>query len=117
MEHTTRPTDLINREKAMVYCGNSEQLFKIILQSFHKQGLDYLEKLPQYFEAEDWNNYRIVVHALKSSALNIGAENFSAESKKQEFAVKENNLAFIPETFEEYYENFKSLMKVVEEML
>ena len=43
------------------------------------------------FDAEDWKNYQILVHALKSSSRTIGAVNLSEKAKKLELAAKDNN--------------------------
>ncbi len=112
-----RPTDIIDKETGLHYCGDSEELYDIIIATYYEQGLTYVNQVKEFYEAKDWHNYRITVHALKSSSKNIGAVNFSEESLKQEMAAKEENEAFITETFDTYYDNFLSLMDVVKNII
>lgn len=110
-------TDIIDKAVGLEYCGNSDELYDIIIATYYEQGLNYVGQVKKYYEAKDWHNYRIVVHALKSSSMNIGAANFSAESLKQENAAKEENTAYITETFDEYYNRLLSLMDKVKAII
>nr|MCR5452975.1 hypothetical protein [Lachnospiraceae bacterium] len=53
------------------------------------------EELNGLFEKEDWENYTIKVHALKSSSKLIGATALALEAEALEFAGKEENIDFI----------------------
>lgn len=112
-----RPTNIIDKEVGLHYCGDSEELYDIIIATYYEQGLDYVKQVKEFYEARDWHNYRIVVHALKSSSKNIGAVNFSEESLKQEMAAKEENEAFITSTYDAYYDNLLSLMDTVKNII
>ncbi len=112
-----RPTNIIDKAVGLGYCGDSDELYDIIIATYYEQGLSYVNQVKEFYEAKDWHNYRIVVHALKSSSKNIGAMNFSEESLKQEMAAKEENEAFITQTFDEYYDNFLSLMDTVKNII
>lgn len=112
-----RPTDIIDKATGLHYCGDSEELYDIIIATYYEQGLSYINQVKEFYEAKDWHNYRIVVHALKSSSKNIGAVNFSEESLKQEMAAKEADETFITSTFDQYYDNLLSLMDVVKNII
>lgn len=112
-----RSTNIINREKGISYCAGSEDFYKNILRTYCKQGHTYETQLKQLYEDNNWDEYRVIVHALKSSSLTIGAENFSEVSKKQEFAVKDNNITYIKETFDEYLISFSALLETIENSL
>ncbi len=112
-----RPTDIIDKATGLHYCGDSEELYDIIIATYYEQGLNYIKQVKEFYEAKDWHNYRIVVHALKSSSKNIGAVNFSEESLKQEMAAKDENEALITSTFDEYYDNLLSLMDKVKSII
>ena len=53
------------------------------------------EKIQAAFDDEDIKNYQILVHALKSTSLSIGAENLSEQAKALELAAKDNDVAKI----------------------
>ena len=85
---STRFRELIKVEKAMVYAGNSQENYFEILNSYLEKGEEYKKALEQYFVQQDWHNYVIGVHALKSSSLSIGALDLSELAKTLEFAGK-----------------------------
>lgn len=111
---TERPTNTIDRQLGIQYCGNSEKLYERILGTYCRQGREYQKQLKTYIAEKDWENYRVVVHAMKSSSLNIGAQVFSKASLEQEMAAKEGKEDFILETFDAFYDNFDSLLTIVE---
>ena len=51
--------------------------------------------MEDYFAQEDWENYRIIVHALKSTSLTIGAADLSEQAKKLEMAAKSGDVDYI----------------------
>ncbi|MGN0407393.1 MAG: ATP-binding protein [Bacteroides sp.] len=48
---------------------------------------DKKDKIEQFFNEKDWNNYKTLVHALKSTSLTIGAVSLSEEAKALEMAA------------------------------
>ena len=60
-----------------------------------QNGNEKLEQINSFAVAEDWNNYVIKVHALKSTSLTIGATGLSELAKRLEFAGKEKDFATI----------------------
>ena len=55
---------------------------------------DYSEKIQNFYEIEDWHNYQILVHSLKSSSKSIGAEKLSAKALALESAAKIKDIDF-----------------------
>ena len=72
-------------------------------------------ELRRYYEASDFENYRIKVHAMKSNLANIGAVSVSEMAKQLEHALKdENNVSYVQEHHEEFltvYEKVESEVK------
>ncbi len=101
---------LISKEIGLKYCGGSEELYNEILISYCEEGRKYQKQLEQYLAKEDWENYRIIAHALKSTSMNIGAANLSEVAKKSEFAVKAGNE-------EEIRNNHEPLLELLEQVL
>lgn len=71
------------------YCADSEEVYKEALQEFCDVEQEMLQMLNQAYESEDWVNYTIHIHGLKSSALSIGARKLSDEAASLEKAGKE----------------------------
>ena len=85
----------INVELGLDYCGGDEKFFKKMLSMFLAQSEGKRGEIVSLYEAENWADYAIKVHALKSTALTIGAEALSAQAKELELAGKRGDVEFI----------------------
>lgn len=79
----------INLDVALKYCMDSKSFLVQMLTTFADG--KKADKIQEHFDAKDWKNYQIMVHALKSTSLSIGAENLSEAAKKLELAAKNND--------------------------
>lgn len=98
----TENTTEIDKSTGLKYCGANEELYKEIVGSYYDESRKYREKLIEYLENEDMNNYAIIAHTLKSTSLNIGAKRFSEFAKEHELASKQNDKDKIRETFNDF---------------
>lgn len=87
-EKFTATSDLINVEMGMEYSAGMPDLYKDFLLKFAELKPDKIQKLQETFDAQDWKNYTIFVHSLKSTALSIGGEKTSAAAKALEMSGK-----------------------------
>lgn len=108
---------LINVEKALVYAGNSQENYFEVLNSYFEKGEEYKKALEDYFAQQDWHNYVIGVHALKSSSLSIGAENLSELAKTLEFAGKAGEYETIMDGHGEVIRLYGEVLSEVEKYL
>ncbi|MBP5442789.1 MAG: Hpt domain-containing protein [Treponema sp.] len=107
----------INQESAMGYTGGDRDLYLSILEVFRGEKDETQKKLNAFLQAEDWNNYEIIVHALKGNALMVGCTAFSELSKSLEFACKdimagndvEQKVKYVKETHPQYIEFYDAL--------
>ena len=66
-----------------------------MLQMFCVQAVDKRAELVSLYNAANWADYTVKVHALKSTAMTIGAEQLSDHAKLLEQAGKKGNIEFI----------------------
>ncbi len=99
--------DGLNVQTGLSYCMNSEDFYMEMLHDYVQE--DKAPRLQQCFEKEDWENYRITVHALKSTSLTIGAEHLSEEAKALEMAAKEGNVDYLRSHHKEVMEEYIAL--------
>lgn len=101
----------------MEYCCNSEEFYREMLCSY--LAADKSAEADRFYQEQNWDKYRILVHALKSTSLSIGAVAVSERAKKLEQAAKEEDIAYILENhavvMKQYGELLKSLKLVLEE--
>ncbi len=107
-------TKWIDREVALTYSGGMEEMRLEMLSIYYEQAKQYLNELPSLFQTENWEKYRIVVHAIKGNSLGIGAEGFSKEAYEQEMAAKNGDIQKIKAEFETFYAHYQSLLEEVE---
>ena len=93
-------------EQAVKRLG-SIKLFNKVLLEFHHTISKKCETIEDYIRNKDWNGYTIEVHALKSSARQIGAIELSELAANLEKSGKEKDIPFIlaktPELFDLYH--------------
>jgi signal transduction histidine kinase/CheY-like chemotaxis protein/HPt (histidine-containing phosphotransfer) domain-containing protein len=87
-EKAVEENDFINVEKGLEYSAGMTDFYKEILLKFVELKDGKQKKLQDTFDAQDWKNYTIQIHALKSTALSIGGEKTSVLAKELEMAGK-----------------------------
>lgn len=78
----------INKELGLQYCAGSMEFYKEMLGLYCNGYEDRVAKLTEALKTEDWKNYTVFVHGLKSTSLSIGGEQLSEAAKELEFAGK-----------------------------
>ena len=81
-------------EKGIAYCGTMEnyiEVLKLLVQD-SKENQRYIQEL---YDKQDWKNYIIQVHALKSSMKSIGADALSEMAFGLEMAGKGEDFDYI----------------------
>ena len=79
----------IDHEKALMYCGGSEAFLKEIISMYAAD--DKRPELQAAYDSCDWDNYRILVHTVKSTSRTIGAMELGDQAQELENAVKEKD--------------------------
>lgn len=72
--------------------------------------------LERFLAEEDWENYRITVHALKSTSLNIGLVRLSEEARQLEYAAQRKDYEYIRIFHEETMQFYKACREKAGEM-
>ena len=85
----------IDVRSAVESAEGSKETFRFLLQSFHDNSPKSKNNIITSFEHEDYKNYTIYVHALKSTSKMIGALDLSEKAKALEMAGKDNDIDFI----------------------
>ncbi len=102
----------IHVNQGIAYCGGQDG-FREIVGIFHAEGVKRKALLKQYFNEQDWKNYVITAHALKSNAKGIGADDLSDLALKLEMAGKENRFDYILEHHKELLDAHDTLLNIL----
>lgn len=106
----------IKTDEGMKYCGGID-FYREILRISADNSKEKREKLESYLETGDFENYTILVHAVKSSLANIGAVELSCRAKELEQAGKEKRYAYIESNGFEFNEDYTRLMDELGKLL
>ncbi|MCI8769991.1 MAG: response regulator [Lachnospiraceae bacterium] len=102
-------------KSGLLYCSGDEELYKNMLRSY-VDPKRYAAVIEMY-EKEDWYNYRIQLHAVKSSSLSIGAKHLSMQAKKLEMAAKDGEIAYIKGHNESFLRNYQEIFSKIDAVL
>ncbi len=85
----------INIQLGLEYCVGEADFYTEMLQLFCSQGPEKRDEIASLYQAANWKDYAIKVHALKSTSLTIGAEALSEQAKQLELAGKAEDVEYI----------------------
>ena len=88
------------------YSGDDSRFYKNLLVMFAKTSQRKIFNIESALKADDMDNYRTLVHALKSSSKMIGADKLSETAKRLEEAAKNGDSAYIHQNTTSLLEKF-----------
>lgn len=106
----------IDRQYGLSLNGNFEDLYQRLIVVFYDSGEEKIAEICDAYLNEDWTNYEIYVHALKSSAKSLGALSLSDNAKSLEFAAKEGRIDYIQKHHESVMNQYRTVLKECEKM-
>ncbi len=109
---TDLPSERFHEQMGIKYCGGLENYIEI-LKITYRSGEDYKAKLQKCFDGQDWKNYTIYVHALKSSMINIGAEQLAGLAKELELAGRQDDETFILEHHDAMMQEYAQVLLAI----
>ena len=107
----------IDARIGLAYCQNDDALYRSILKEFAQSGKDKGAEIEHFYEAKDYENYGILVHALKSSARMIGASKLADEAQIMEKLAKETLEKDITDDHEKMMQDYKEAIRVIGDTL
>ncbi|MCR5254489.1 MAG: response regulator [Acetatifactor sp.] len=100
--------DYVDEELGLMYMGDDRMFYDEVRTLFVND--NKVDEINAYFEAKDWKNYAVLMHALKSTSLNIGAKNLSDAAFKLEKAAKETDTLVIEAWHEKVMTAYKKVI-------
>ena len=78
----------IDPETGLFYCQGDQELYHTLLREYERDYQERAEALHRNFEEENWKDYGIYVHSLKSTSRMLGAQELSEMAAALEAAAK-----------------------------
>lgn len=104
--------DFLDTQNGMMYCGDNEDFYFEMLKTYLEN--DKTQILKQCYAQQDWKQYGIHAHSLKSTSLSIGADRLSKHAKEMEMAIKEGRLDFVQQEHDSLLKEYKELLQKIE---
>ncbi|MCR4590911.1 MAG: response regulator [Lachnospiraceae bacterium] len=108
---------LLDTETALTSFGGDQDFYYSILAQFALDHEERNEKLSEYYEKKDWENYKIYIHSLKSSAKTIGAFELSELALGLESASGEKDTDVITRDHGKAMDLYYSVVSCIKESI
>lgn len=99
-------------ETGLQYSMDSDEMYREFLQMFCDMKEEKKQSIQEAYEKEDWENYTILVHSLKSTAKSVGGILISQRALELEQAGKQNEITFIKEHHEIMMECYDKTVEI-----
>lgn len=103
----------VDREKGIRYLGGNPEDYEEVLQVYLADGRENIQILEEKCRTEDWKNYAIYVHALKSNSFGIGADGLGELAKELELAAREEDAARIHARHGELLREYEAVLSEI----
>ena len=107
----------IEPKSGLKYCQDDEVFYRALLAEYAYGELEKAHNLQKSFETENWHDYSIYVHALKSSSRMIGASALSMRAAKLENAANEEDTGTIQTEHGSMMEEYEVLTAVIRSVI
>lgn len=115
LDNYTSRVDFLNFEQGKKRCMNDEEFYLELVKEFAEESK--LKTLQDNYQRQDWPQYRMNVHTIKSSAAYIGAEELSQQARLLENAVKEGNQAYLVAKHIEFTQYYQKVLQGIKDFL
>ena len=102
---------------AITYCGGDEGFYKEMLFDYMEAYADKKNGLEESFKGENWPEFAVQIHALKSTSKTIGAIELSEQAFELEKAAKEERAEYIKENWPSFAIDYEKTVGLVKEAL
>lgn len=104
--------EAIDTERGLKYCMGNQAFYRKMLSAF-VNGAKYMQLESCYVE-KDWKNYQVTVHAVKGTALTIGAVKLSEHAKELEYAIKEDRISYVERQHTAFILEYRNIIKAIQ---
>ncbi|MCL2664512.1 MAG: ATP-binding protein [Defluviitaleaceae bacterium] len=95
--------------------GGTAELYRETLATFYEDGLERIDKIKTCIEDENFPLFVTHVHALKSAAANIGADELSRTAGMLEEAAKNGDIEYLRANNNQFFAMLERMLKSINE--
>ena len=103
----------IDTEEGLAYCADDMDFYGEMLAEYVHEGEANREQLRQFFDEQDWDNYRIRAHSVKNTSRMIGAAALSERAHALELAAREQDAETILASHAVFLADYTALVDAI----
>ena len=103
----------VDPEIGLQYCEGDSALYQSILREFLQNAEQKQRELQKYYDTENWKDYGILVHALKSSFRIIGARALSETAAVLETTADQTDMEVLRQLHPDMMKRYIALQEVL----
>ena len=107
----------IDTSQGLKYCKNEKEFYYQLLLEYAKNSSEKIDDLQNYYDSNDWEDYSIRTHAVKSTSKMIGATDLYETARSLEEASKNKDTDSVNAKHSEFIERYKQLMDKINMLL
>ena len=101
--------------KGLSNCANDKEFYSSVLIEYLNSSFEKRKEMEDYLEKNDYENYGIGIHGLKSASATIGALNLSAHAAALERAAKSGDYEFVKNKHDEAMVEYDRILKKIQQ--
>lgn len=105
----------VDLEKGINYCAGEEDFYIDVLNDYVVENRK--AEIEDLFSAENYSEYAVEVHALKSTSRTLGLEKMGNLAEKLEHAAKDGNIDYVKANHAEAMDYLAFLLKNIQELI
>lgn len=107
----------INTEQGLKHTSNKTEFYLELLGDYCKAQPDKLKALQDVLEKEDWYNYRILIHSLKSTSRTIGATEVAKSAEKLEEAASVGDGVYVKRRHAGFVQRYEEQVRLIRDCI
>ncbi|MBQ6094391.1 MAG: response regulator [Lachnospiraceae bacterium] len=104
-------------EKGLIYCADDKDFYVSMLDEYAAAFDEKSRDLRNLYAKENWKDYRVLIHSIKSNSKTIGAEELSERARLLEEAASQENMHFLTLEHENFMNEYEVLVRNLRRVL
>ena len=85
----------IDTEEGIAYCADDAEFYEDMLREYLQESDGRAADLRRFYASQDWSQYGLCAHSVKSTSKMIGAKAVSELAREMEFACRNGDAASV----------------------
>ncbi|MBR3057926.1 MAG: response regulator [Clostridiales bacterium] len=107
----------VEPKTGLQYCQNDEAFYRSVLAEYSRGKSEKTQSLRKSLDEENWHDYAIYVHAIKSTSKMIGAEVLSEQAAKLEAAANAGDAGTIRQEHDSMMEKYEAVAGAIASLI